>query len=30
MTILTIRRFYGFISLRLRPVMEAGEDGGEF
>ena len=28
--ILTIRRFYGFISPHLRPVVEAGEDGGEF
>ena len=25
MNILTIRRFYGFISPRLRPVVEAGE-----
>ena len=30
MNILTIRRFYGFISPHLRPVVEAGEDGGEF
>ena len=30
MNILTIRRFDGFISPRLRPVVEAGEDGGEF
>ena len=28
--ILTIRRLYGFICPRLRPVVEAGEDGGEF
>ena len=28
--ILTIRRFYGFISPHLRPVVEAEEDGGEF
>ena len=30
MNILTIRRFYGFISPLLRPVVEAGEDGGEY
>ena len=30
MNILTIRQFYGFISPWLLPVVEAGEDGGEF
>ena len=30
MNIFTIRRFYGFISPHLQPVLEAEEDGGEF